>query len=81
MDRRCRHRKVVEPTVQLVPITTYDVSSSQIHGEVYSMQHCEIKFFSDLRQIAGFLRVLPLPQSTHFVVSGGKHHTPTTRTA
>ena len=29
-------------------------------GEVYSIQHCVIKFVSDLRQVGGFLRVLPI---------------------
>ena len=31
---------------------------SQVHGEVYSIQHYVIKFISDLQQIGGFLRVL-----------------------
>jgi hypothetical protein len=43
--------------VQLVPITT-NVSSNPIHGEVYWIQHYEIKFVSDLRQVSGFHRVL-----------------------
>jgi hypothetical protein len=30
-------------------------------GEVYSIQHYVIKFFSDLRQASGFLRVLWFP--------------------
>jgi hypothetical protein len=34
--------------VQPVPITTNVVSSSPIHGEVYSIQHYVIKFVSDL---------------------------------
>ena len=33
------------------------VSSNPVHDEVYSMQHCVIKFVSDLRQVDGFLRV------------------------
>jgi len=34
--------------VQSVPITTNVVSSSAVHGEVYSIQHNVIKFVSDL---------------------------------
>ena len=30
-------------------------------GEVYSIQHCAIKFVSDLRQVGGFLRSLWFP--------------------
>jgi hypothetical protein len=29
-----------------------------VHGEVYTIQHCEIKFVSDMWQVGGFLRVL-----------------------
>ena len=38
-----------------MPITTKVVSSNQDHGEVYSIQHYVIKFFSDMREVAGFL--------------------------
>jgi hypothetical protein len=34
--------------VQSVPITTNDVSSYPVHGEVYSIQQYVIKFVSDL---------------------------------
>ena len=44
--------------IQSVPIITKVVSSSPVHGEVYSIQHYVIKFVSDLRQVGGFLRVL-----------------------
>ena len=44
-----------------IPITTKVVSSSPADGELYSMQHDVIKFFSDLRQVDGFLRVLRFP--------------------
>jgi hypothetical protein len=47
--------------LQSVPITTKVVSSNPAHGEVYWMQHYVIKFFSDLRQVGGFLRVLRFP--------------------
>jgi hypothetical protein len=44
-----------------VPITTEVVSLNLAHGEVYLIQHYEIKFVSDLRQVSGFLRVLWFP--------------------
>jgi hypothetical protein len=47
--------------MQLVPITTKVVSSNHAHGEVYSIQHHEIKFVNDLRQVGGFIRVLLFP--------------------
>ena len=37
------------------------VSSNPIHGEVYSIQHNVITIVSNLRQIAGFLRILRFP--------------------
>jgi hypothetical protein len=46
-------------TVQSVTITTKVVSSTPVHGEVYSIQHYVIKFVSDLRQVGGFLRYPP----------------------
>ena len=45
--------------VQSVTITTKVVSSTPVHGEVYSIQHYVIKFVSDLRQVGGFLRYPP----------------------
>ena len=47
--------------VQSVPINTKVVSSNPFHGEVYSIQHCVIKFVSDLRQVSGFLWVVRFP--------------------
>ena len=44
--------------VQSVPITTKVVSSNPVYGEVYLIQHYEIKFVSDLRQVGGFFRVI-----------------------
>jgi len=41
--------------MQSVPITTDVVSSTSVHGEVYSIQHYMIKFVSDLRQVGGFI--------------------------
>jgi hypothetical protein len=57
-------RKVVGFTtilVKSVPITTNVVSSNPAHGEVYSIQHCVIKFVSALREVCGSLRVLRFP--------------------
>ena len=61
------------------------VSSNHVHGEVYSIQHYVIKV-SDLRQVAGFLRVLRFPPpikqiatiryNWNIVESGIKHHKP-----
>ena len=58
-----RDRMVVRftSTLQSVPITTIVVSSNPVHGEPYLIQHYVIKFDSDLRQVCGFLRVLPCP--------------------
>ena len=53
--------KGVVVVVIVVPITTKVVSSNPVHGKVYSIQHYEIKFVSDLRQVSGFLRVLRFP--------------------
>ena len=50
-----------ELPVQLVPITNKVVSSNPVRGEVYSIQHYEFKFVSDLRQVCDFLRVLWFP--------------------
>ena len=47
--------------VQSVPITTKIVSLNAIHGEVYLIQLYVIKFFNDLLQVCGVLRVLRLP--------------------
>ena len=47
--------------VQSVPINTKVVSSNRVHGEVYSIQHCVIKFVSNLQQVCGFLRELWFP--------------------
>ena len=51
----------IQLLVQSVYIITKVVSSNPDHVEVYSIQHCLIKFVSDLRQVCGFLRVLRCP--------------------
>jgi hypothetical protein len=40
--------------VQSVPITNNVVTLNPAHGEVYSIQHCVIKFVSDMQQVGGF---------------------------
>ena len=69
--------------MQSASITTNVVSLNATHGEVYSIQHCVIKFVSDLWQVSGFLLVLRLPSPLkltsmiNVVESGIKHHSPT----
>ena len=62
--RRCRDRMVVGFTTTCV-ISAYHFyveSSNPAHSEVnYSTQHYVIQFFSDLRKMNGFLRVLRFP--------------------
>ena len=63
--RRGRDRMVVSFT------TTYSISAyhhlfvrpNPAHGDVYSIQHYVIQFVRDIRQIGGFLRVLPFSTS------------------
>jgi hypothetical protein len=57
--------------MQSVPITTNVVSSSPVHGKVYSVQHYVIMFVSDLPQVGGFLRVLWFPSP----IKHDRHHT------
>jgi hypothetical protein len=57
--RRGRDRMVVEFTATCA--ITKVLSSTPVHGEVYSIQHYVIKFVSDLRQVGGFLLVLRFP--------------------
>jgi len=58
-----------------------------VHDELYSIQHYVIKFVSDMRQIGGFLRVLPFSPpikltatiyrgNWNIVESGVKYHNP-----
>jgi hypothetical protein len=71
-------------SVESVPITTTVVSSSLVHGEVFSIQHYVIKIVSDLQQVGWFLLVLrfppPIKQITtkkwNIVESEDKHHQP-----
>ena len=68
--------------MQSVLITTKVVISNPVHDEVHSIQHYVIKFFSDLQQVGGFLRVvrfLPLIKqyNRNIFESGVKLHKPT----
>ena len=56
MGRHGRDRMVVG-SVLSVSITTKVVCSNLVHGEVYTIQQHVIKFFSDLKQVSGFLWV------------------------
>ena len=47
----------IQLTVQSVTITTKELESRS--WWVYSIQHCVIKFVSDLRQVGGFLQFPP----------------------
>ena len=49
--------------MQSVPIITNVVRLNPDHGEVYLIQHCVIKFVSDLRQVGDFLLVLRFPSA------------------
>jgi len=43
-----------------VPITNKVASSNPVHGEMYSIQHYLIKFFSDLRRVDVFFLCTPV---------------------
>ena len=65
--------------MQSVIINTSVVCSNHAHGKVYSIQRYVIKFVSDLRQVAGFLRLLqfsPPWYNWNNVKSGIKHQNP-----
>ena len=57
-NSRGRDRMVLRFTIIkcLSALTLCVVSLNHAHGDVYSIQHCAIKFISDLRQVGGFLR-------------------------
>ena len=55
--------------IQSVPFITNVVNLNYTHGEVYSGQHCVIKFVSDLRQVDGFHRVLLFPPPIKLTVT------------
>ena len=65
IEGRRGHNRMVVGFTTTCAISSYHhliVSSNSAHGEVYSIQHYAIKFVSDLRHVAGFLRVLLFPQ-------------------
>jgi hypothetical protein len=45
------------------------VSSNPAHDEVCSIQHYVIQFFSDLRQVGVFLRVVQFPQAINLTAT------------
>jgi hypothetical protein len=47
--------------------TSFAISSNPTHGEMYSIQHCVIKFVSGLRQVCGFLWNGPLYLNTNTI--------------
>ena len=51
-------------------IITQVVSSNPVNGEVYLIQHCVIKFVSDLRQVGGFLWILTATIKKNVMESG-----------
>ena len=68
--------------MQAVPFITRVESLNTVDGEVYSIQHCVIKFVSVLQQVCGFLRVFWFPPTIkltatiynrNIVESGFKH--------
>jgi hypothetical protein len=42
--------------VVLTSLSTIFLSLNPAHGEMYSIQHYEMKFVSDWRQVSGFLQ-------------------------
>ena len=73
-----------DPKVELGP---YYYWVNPIHGEVYSIQHCVIKFVSDLWKVSGFSPGTPVSSTNKTdphditeiqctVESGIKHHDP-----
>jgi len=57
--------RLLQLSVQSVPITANVVSTNPAHGEVYSIQHYAIKFVSDSWQVSGFLRVSSTNKTDH----------------
>jgi hypothetical protein len=58
------HIHVIHIYISMLFIFTYSFYSQSLnpaHCEVYSVQHCVIKFVSDLWKVSGFLRVLQFP--------------------
>ena len=55
--------------MQSVPITSKVIGLNPTHGEVYSKQHSEIQFVSDLRQVSGFLRYSSNNKTDHHEIA------------
>ena len=63
MGRHGRHRMVAVFTT-IYKISAYHHKHLEFEsrsGEVYSLEHCVIKYDSDLWQVGGFLRLLRFP--------------------
>ena len=52
---------VVQLPIQPVHITINVVRYNSAHGVVFSIQHCVLRFISDMRQVGDFLRILLFP--------------------
>ena len=70
-ERGSRDRMVVEFTTTCAISAYHHYSCEFEHrsGEVYSIQHYVIKFVSYLRQVGGFLQVLPFPPPIKLTVT------------
>ena len=62
-------RKLVIFSGQSVPVTNKAMSSNPANVEVFLIQRYVTKFVSDLRQIAGFLRVLRFPSPIELITT------------
>jgi hypothetical protein len=63
--RRGRDHIVVGFTTN--PVISVTMTMNSIHGEVYSIQQCTIKFVSDLPQLDGYLWVPQIPPSIKLI--------------
>jgi hypothetical protein len=63
--RGYRHQMYISVVVGFTtnPVISVTITMNSMHGEVYSIQQCTIKFVSDLPQLDGFLWVLQIPKS------------------
>ena len=66
--RRGRDRMIVGFSTACAISTYHYYSSTIVHGEMYSIQRYVSKFFSNLRQVGGFLRVIRFPPPVKLIV-------------
>ena len=65
LELSCSHGSLdLQLPMQSMPITTKAVSWNPVHGEVYSIQHCAIKFVSYRRKVGGFRHILHITATT-----------------